>query len=320
VAEKFRGDRWRRACGTASVFWGMALALQPLRGLARPLSVKCAALLGWIVRERRLLRSRVSVAGTGATLIVSALVSFTAGPAQAAWPTGCTAGEKGHCYVLAEENSNLWQGGLAIIDTTAMSVPNPEADFLDDEMWVSNGERWLETGQTTGISDDGVRTGLHRFYANAGVNESYSEWVESPQISFGVQYDYFIGDPHENKEWQIVWGREGAGWEEPPAHKYFFPKGYQDATDIEVGIEASSNSQPVNEGYQEVAGISGASGGNIVNEGHYPLTGKTRLVIAHYNGNIIKETSWNTDNYAPPFCQSPLAGLTPGDVSFNLDC
>lgn len=195
---------------------------------------------------------------TTRTLLVACCVLASAlswcGAARASWGGGACTLEQ-HCYSVTRWVMNdppeSVKGGVAFITTNQMDVPEwANGSFVDNEIWVifQSSGGWIETGQTSGNGDDCCT--LHAFVAHAlnydlkGYEEYiYTGFADSPTSKF------YIEDRGANGDWCTYWAEDNVlvycldG--EYPAY----------ADELEAGIEAASNSRPVNEGSQEVAGV-----------------------------------------------------------------
>ncbi len=174
--------------------------------------------------------------------------------AQASWGGGaCTINN--HCYSVTRWVMNdppeSVKGGVAFITTNQMNVPEwRNGSFVDDEMWVvfQSSGGWIEAGQTAGNGDDCCT--LHAFVAHSlnyhlkGYEEYiYTGFADTPTSKF------YIEDRGGNSNWCTYWAEDNV-------LVYCLGGKYPAYADwLEAGIEAASNSRPVNEGSQEVAAV-----------------------------------------------------------------
>ncbi|HTA15014.1 MAG TPA: hypothetical protein VK781_09170 [Solirubrobacteraceae bacterium] len=231
-------------------------------------------------------------------LTMMAVGLITVAPAKAAtWK--CT--ESSHCYALAEWHmagcsTECIDGGVADITSQSANVPGWEKGaFVTNEMWAStNGEGWVETGQVAGNGMDCCSE--HRFFAAESTNNlNYYEYDQPDSVPINQYHSYVIQDLSHNGAWGIYWGYENTEW--TLAHEYggFWPH----IDELEAGMEGATNSQPTNEGDQELAGVWGSP------EGWHPW------------GGVYKGVTFSA---SPATCIAQMSGSWPGNATYHTPC
>jgi hypothetical protein len=192
------------------------------------------------------------------SLVVASVVAVSATPASAAWGGGECNHIGPHCYAKTEwvmtHSGESVKGAEGIPETWSMSVPEWELGaWVDDEMWVAFQPSlgWLEIGQTAGGEHSGWSCcALHPFIAHAaetvkGLVYGYEEytWVNVFAESRNL---YRIEDPGLNGTWcEYIWNNQ-VDCKYGPGYWNTY------ATILQAGIEAATNTHPLNSGAQEV--------------------------------------------------------------------
>jgi hypothetical protein len=124
-------------------------------------------------------------------LLIAALFAAVAiGGAMPATALACSS--TSHCYGLVDyDPSGTYTGGMAYLNASRLSVTNPNAAWVNHEMWVTtnsnpNAYEWAEAGLTHGVVA-GVNHGRSYFWAEQNTAGSYAEhFVQN--ISLGTTY------------------------------------------------------------------------------------------------------------------------------------
>lgn len=183
------------------------------------------------------------------SLLAAAIVLIVdAVPAAATWEEHCKIYGP-HCYSVYKwygtemEPKNLYDGAAASFNVHEAWT---EGVSMQDEMWVGCGygsKEWVETGVIMGQQDEST---LYRFVAAKvkGQYYEFDDWqVPQPKnvnLNFWIQRNFGVAGA-----FQVFWTATPGGYQWMPAKEYAglrctYPQ------DVEVGLEASTYSAPLN--------------------------------------------------------------------------
>jgi hypothetical protein len=260
-------------------------------------------------------------------LLLALSVGLSLGATTAyAWGPDCAlnANPNEHCYALAEfYPTTEREGGVAIIDTKEMDVPNTEevSAFTTNELWTSNiadPNRWIESGQYAGHGENFANgkvlnygcCSLHRYVAHQGESDGkffYQEWTEEAAVNENEENVFQIYDPKNNGEWEILWGHPHGTYE----HVLTIETAWDKTNKMEAGAEGADDAQPTTRATQEVGLVEGGA--------WYGWNGSnTDLMLT--GPKLEQEKGYREDDYAAPLCISPLTGSAegPGNTEYMI--
>jgi hypothetical protein len=187
-----------------------------------------------------------------------------AAPAGANWGSNGECSENKHCYGLAYRNNASKYADIDYVDTTLSDVPEwARGAFVSNETWISWEDQgipgWIETGSIMG-SLAGEEYNPHQFFAEEqkGRFQIHVDPIPVPQSAY---VHYMLDDNERNGAWRIFWGGAGScgeGWCEVGRYGGGWPATLNEQ---EAGVEVASNSEPYNQGRDEVAASNNGLGG-----------------------------------------------------------